>query len=70
VRQLIVTAALVTAGLVRAVAAHADGESGSNCGKITEVYVDAKVTVMRLQFSRPMVNPTNCEGGDFYYIGS
>lgn len=46
-------------------AAHAQGD-GSNWGKITELYVDAEMTVLRLQFSRPIVNPANCEGGDFY----
>ena len=65
-RQFIVITVLVIAGIVHAAAARADGDAGSNWGKITEFYVDAKVSVMRLQFSRPIVNPANCEGADFY----
>ena len=47
--------------------AGADGD-GSNWGKITEFYVDAKMTVMRLHFSRPVVNPGKCEAADFYML--
>ena len=47
--------------------AGAEGD-GSNWGRITEFYVDAKMTVMKLQFSRPAINPGNCEAGDFYML--
>ena len=41
-------------------------EAGSDWGKITELYVDAEVTVLRVRFSRDVVNPAGCEGADFY----
>lgn len=44
----------------------AEDDAGSGWGKITEVYVDAGVTVLRLQFSESIVNPGKCEGADFY----
>jgi hypothetical protein len=65
VRQLVVIFAVVMAGLLQP-AAYADGNAGSNWGTITELYVDAKVSVMRVNFSRAIVNPASCEGGDFY----
>ena len=65
-RQFIVLTVLIIAGIIPA-AAHAEG-IGSNWGKITEVYVDAKVSVVRLRFSRPIVNPAGCEGADFYAL--
>lgn len=68
VRQFIVIAVLIIAGILRPAAARAEGDGGSNWGKITEFYVDAKGSVMRLQFSRPVVNPANCEGADFYVL--
>jgi len=65
-REFILITVLVIAGMFRP-AAHAQGD-GSNWGKITELYVDAKMSVVRLSFSRPVVNPSNCEGGDFYML--
>ena len=64
-RHFILMTVLVFAGISQAVASAEDGE-GSNWGTITEVYVDAKGSVLRLLFSRPVVNPSNCEGADFY----
>ena len=63
-RHLILTAVLAIAGITPSVAE--DDGDGSNWGKIVEVYVDAAGTVMRLDFSREVVNPSGCEGGDFY----
>ena len=47
--------------------AGAEGE-GSDWGRITKLYVDAKMTVMQVHFSRPAINPGNCEGADFYIL--
>lgn len=57
--SLVATAAPRAAGV---------GGDGSNWGRMTEVYVDAKGSVLRVQFSRPVVNPSGCEGGDFYML--
>jgi hypothetical protein len=65
VRLPVLFTALLVAALPSLAAADDDGD-GSNWGRITEVYVDAKGTVLRLQFSREVVNPGKCEGGDFY----
>lgn len=65
-RQAIRSSVLVCAAAA-GMAAQAEGD-GSNWGKITEFYVDAKMTVMRLTFSRTVINPSNCEGGDFYML--
>lgn len=40
--------------------------AGSNWGTISELYVDAAGTVVRLKFSRRIANPAGCEGADFY----
>jgi hypothetical protein len=66
VRQLIVMAALVIVAISQGAAARADGDAGSGWGKITEAYVNAEGSVLRLQFSESIVNPGNCEGADFY----
>lgn len=63
-RHCIVMAMIVLAGVLDS-AAHAQGD-GSNWGKITEVYVDAKMSVMYVKFSREIVNPANCDAADFY----
>lgn len=47
-------------------ASYAQDEAGSDWGKITEFYVDAEGTVLRVRFSRQIVNPAGCEGADFY----
>ena len=65
-KQFIAIVILLGAPILQLAAADAEGEAGSGWGKITEVYVDAEVSVLRLQFSRAIVNPANCEGGDFY----
>jgi len=67
VRQFNVIIVLIVAGIFPVDTSQAEG-NGSNWGKITEVYVDANVSVMRLQFSRPIVNPAGCEGADFYVL--
>lgn len=56
---------LLMAGMAQGAVAADEGD-GSNWGKIEELYVDAAGTVLRLQFSRDVVNPSRCEGGDFY----
>jgi len=65
VRQLVLIVTVLIAAILRSAVAHADGDA-SNWGMITKLYVDAKVTVMRVDFSRAIINPANCEGGDFY----
>lgn len=40
--------------------------AGSLWGTITEVNINAEGTVLRVRFSNPIVNPSNCEGHDFY----
>ena len=44
----------------------AGDDAGTGWGRITEVYVDAEMSVIRLQFSEPIVNPAGCQGADFY----
>jgi hypothetical protein len=66
VRQLVLIVTAIIAGVLQSASTHAEGDAGSNWGKITEFYVDAQMSVMRLQFSREVVNPANCEGADFY----
>jgi hypothetical protein len=61
-----VTFMLLIAAILPSAAPRADGDAGSNWGKITEFYVDAKGSVMVLHFSRDIVNPANCEGADVY----
>jgi hypothetical protein len=65
VRHFILMTVLILAGIPQAGASAEEGD-GSNWGKITAVYVDAKGSVLRVVFSRPVVNPSGCEGGDFY----
>ena len=65
-RNVIVTVALILACGCASPAE--DGDAGSGWGKITELYVDAKVSVLRLDFSQPIVNPAKCEGADFYVL--
>lgn len=64
-RKLFLITVLVAAGSLSGAAADDDGD-GSNWGKIKEVYVDAAGTVLRVDFSRTPVNPSKCEGADFY----
>jgi hypothetical protein len=66
VKHLIVSTVLVVAGMLQAAAANAEGNAGSGWGRITQVYVNAEVSVMRLEFSETIVNPADCEGADFY----
>jgi len=66
VRWFSVIATVVVAGIVQSAVTHAQGEDGSNWGRITEFYVDARGSAMVLHFSRETVNPANCEGADFY----
>lgn len=65
-KRFIAVAIFVISSVLQAAVVYADGEAGSDWGKITEVYVDAEGSVLRLQFSRTVVNPARCEGGDFY----
>lgn len=65
-KHFIAIAIFVIAPILPAAVANAEGGAGSDWGKISEVYVDAEGAVLRLQFSRAIVNPANCEGGDFY----
>lgn len=65
-KPLAVTFMLLIAAILPSAAPRADGDAGSNWGKITEFYVDAKGSVMVLHFSRDIVNPANCEGADVY----
>ena len=39
---------------------------GSGWGKITQLHIRANGTVLMFRFSQPIVNPTVCEGGEFY----
>ena len=64
-RQLIVMITMIVAGSLQAPAL-AQGDAGSNWGTITELYVDAQGTLIRVDFSREVVNPANCEGAEFY----
>lgn len=41
---------------------------GSGTGKITELYVDAKGTIVRIKFSQPTKNPHSCQKAEFYMI--
>ena len=63
-RQVILAAMLVFTGAVPAIAT--DDGDGSNWGTIEQLYVDAAGTVLRIDFSRDAVNPSNCEGAEFY----
>ena len=63
-RYLILIAMLAIAGATSIRAA--DEGDGSNWGTIEQLYVDAAGTVLRIDFSRDVVNPSHCEGGDFY----
>lgn len=68
-RPLAVTSMLLIAAILPSAAPRAEIDeidAGTNWGRITQFYVDAKATVMVLQFSRAVVNPMNCEGADFY----
>lgn len=62
--HLVLAAMLIVAGISPAIAA--DEGDGSNWGTIKQLYVDAAGTVLRIDFSRDVVNPSGCEGGDFY----
>jgi hypothetical protein len=66
VRQLIPATMLVIAAIANPGPALAEGDAGSGWGRITEVYVDAAGTLLRVQFSGKIVNPGGCEGADFY----
>jgi hypothetical protein len=66
VTNLNAMSALVLAVLLCCPAAHAQQEDGSGWGRMTEVNVDAEGKVLRIDFSKDIVNPGNCEGGDFY----
>lgn len=66
VRQIMVSTVLFLAALSQNNVLLAEDDAGSGWGKITEAYVNAEMTVLRLQFSESIVNPGNCEGADFY----
>lgn len=65
-RQLITITVLLVVAIVNPGTLRADGDTGSGWGKITEVYIDAEVSVLRVRFSEKIVNPGGCEGADFY----
>lgn len=60
------TLVLVLFTMLPSMVAYASGDEGSNWGRMTEVYVSGDGRVMRVRFSRPIVNPAGCEGADFY----
>jgi hypothetical protein len=60
------TLALIMFAMLPSMVAYASGDEGSNWGRMTEVYVSGDGHVMRVRFSRPIVNPAGCEGADFY----
>jgi len=41
------------------------GASSGN-GKITELYINAKGTLVRLQFSEGIINPAGCQKSNYY----
>ena len=61
VRHLILIVMVAIAGATPILAA--DEGDGSNWGTIEQLYVDAAGTVLRINFSRDVVNPSHCEGG-------
>ena len=63
-RYLMLIAMLAVTGAMPIRAA--DEGDGSNWGTIEQLYVDAAGTVLRIDFSRDVVNPSGCQGGDFY----
>ena len=65
-RPLAVTFMLLIAAILPSAAPRAEVDAGTDWGERRQFYVDAKATVMVLQFSRAIVNPMNCEGADFY----
>jgi hypothetical protein len=65
-KQLVLTALASLIAISHAGDARAEGDAGSGWGKITEAYIDAEVSVIRLLFSESIVNPGGCEGTDFY----
>ena len=64
--QAVKTLALVLLMFLPSMVALAAGDEGSNWGRMTEVYLSGDGHVLRVRFSRPIVNPARCEGGDFY----
>ena len=44
----------------------ADEGTGSGWGRITEAYLTADGTFLRISFSRAIENPDGCEGGEYY----
>jgi len=66
VRQFIAVSIITIATLASTGSALAEGDAGSGWGSITELYVDAAGTVLRVRFSAEIVNPGDCEGADFY----
>jgi hypothetical protein len=65
-RQIVLATVLALVAPTSPRALSDDSGAGSGWGRITEVYVDAQGSVLRLQFSGDIVNPAGCEGGDFY----
>lgn len=65
-RHFIAGTILVIGALASAGPVLAEGDAGSGWGNITELYLDAAGTVLRVRFSGEIVNPGGCEGGDFY----
>ena len=52
--------------MVMANAVFAGAPSGN--GKITELYINAKGTLVRIQFSEGIINPSDCQEDSFYMI--
>jgi len=42
--------------------------AGSGDGTITDLYVNAKGTMIRVHFSKPIVNPDGCDKADYYML--
>ncbi len=42
------------------------GGIGSGNGKITQLYINATGTLVRVKFSQPIKNPGNCPRSEFY----
>ena len=58
-KRLVFILAMVMANTVFA------GASSGN-GKITELYINAKGTLVRLQFSEGIINPAGCQKSNYY----
>ena len=65
-RRILLVTLLIVTTMTGPELAWGDEDAGSGWGKITQVYVDAQGQVLRVDFSRSIVNPGGCEGGDFY----